>query len=90
MEHTKPNPPVEPEARTLRLALSPVEVAAALGISRAQVFRLESSGRLPRPIRLGRIVRWDRATFEAWLAAGAPRRESWELLHSSQPPRPKR
>lgn len=67
-----------------RLALSAEEVADALGISRAHVFRLASSGRLPSSFRLGRAVRWDRATIEAWLAAGAPPRERWEALRAAR------
>ena len=65
-----------------RLALTAEEVAELLGISRAHVFRLQSSGRLPRPIRLGRAVRWPRITLEAWLAAGAPPRDRWEEMSS--------
>ena len=61
-----------------RLALTAEEVAELLGISRAHVFRLQSSGRLPSPIRLGRAVRWPRTTLEAWLEAGAPDRDEWE------------
>jgi len=77
---TNPNERNEP----LRLALSAEEVAEALGISRAHVFRLASSGRLPSSFRLGRAVRWDKATLEAWLAAGAPPRERWEALRSER------
>ena len=61
-----------------RLALTAEEIAGLLGISRAHLWRLNSSGRLPRPIRLGRAVRWNRTTIEAWLAAGAPPRDRWE------------
>ena len=67
-----------------RLALSADEVAEILGISRAHVWKLASSGRLPRPVRLGRAVRWDRKTLEAWLAAGAPPRDRWESMRSSE------
>lgn len=65
-----------------RMALSAEEVADVLGISRSHVFRLASSGRLPRSLRLGRAVRWDRATLEAWLAAGAPPRDRWETMQA--------
>ncbi|MBI3834114.1 MAG: helix-turn-helix domain-containing protein [Planctomycetes bacterium] len=69
------------DAKSLdRLALSADEVAAMLGISRAHVWKLASTGRLPRPIRLGRAVRWDRKNLEAWLAAGAPSRDRWEAV----------
>jgi len=77
---TIPNERNEP----IRLALSAAKVAEALGISRAHVFRLASSGRLPSSFRLGRAVRWDKATLEAWLAAGAPPRERWEELRSER------
>ncbi|MBK8915406.1 MAG: helix-turn-helix domain-containing protein [Phycisphaerales bacterium] len=61
-----------------RIALSAEEVADVLGISRAHVWKLHSIGKLPRPVRLGRVVRWDRKILEAWLAAGAPPRDRWE------------
>jgi len=61
-----------------RLALSADEVAEALGISRAHVWKLASTGRLPKPVRLGRAVRWARKDLEEWLAAGAPSRDRWE------------
>jgi len=69
-----------------RLALSADEVAVLLGISRAHVWKLASTGRLPKPVRLGRAVRWDRKNLEAWLAAGAPSRDRWESERSSTAP----
>jgi excisionase family DNA binding protein len=69
-----------------RIALSAEEVALLLGISRAHVFRLASSGRLPRSVRLGRAVRWDRTTLEAWLTAGAPPRDRWEAMQADTRP----
>jgi len=72
---------IKPEATTPlgeRIALSADEVAEALGISRAHVWKLTSTGRLPRPVRLGRAVRWPRKDLEQWLAAGAPSRDRWE------------
>ena len=65
-----------------RLAYSADEVASVLGISRAHVWKLASSGRLPKPIRLGRAVRWPRKDLEEWLAAGAPPRDRWEAMRS--------
>ena len=79
----QPNPDVTkvdrtPPQQVLKLALSVEEVAQLLSISRAHVWRLHSSGRIPRPVRLGRSVRWDRKTLEAWLEAGGPPRDRWE------------
>lgn len=76
-------PATDPASAALsRMALSAEEVAEVLGISRSHVFRLESSGRLPRSVRLGRAVRWNRATLEAWLTAGAPTRDRWEAMQA--------
>ena len=62
------------------LAIPVDAVAQLLSISPRHAWGLDSSGRLPRPIRLGRSVRWDRAELKAWLAAGAPRRDEWERM----------
>ena len=53
-------------------------VAAMLGVSVRQVWRLHATGRLPRAIRLGNCVRWRRAEIEAFVEAGCPMREKWE------------
>lgn len=47
-------------------------VAGMLGVSSRQVYRLADGGRMPRPLRLGGAVRWDRQTIENWIAAGCP------------------
>lgn len=62
------------------LAISVDAVAQLLSISPRHVWGLNSLGRLPRPIHLGRSARWVRAELEAWLAVGGPRREEWEKL----------
>lgn len=63
-----------------RLALAADEVAARLGVSPRHVWALNSSGRLPRPIRLGRAVRWNANELAAWLDAGCPSRQRWEAM----------
>ncbi len=45
-------------------------VAAALGISSRQVYRLADCGKIPRPVRLGALVRWRRAELTDWISAG--------------------
>ncbi len=49
-----------------------------LALSKRQVFRLNSCGRIPKPIRIGGAVRWSVAEISDWLAAGAPDRMAWE------------
>jgi predicted DNA-binding transcriptional regulator AlpA len=49
------------------------------GISRAQWYKLYSSGRTPLAIRLGtRRPVFLLDELEAWLRAGAPDRQTWE------------
>ena len=66
----------EPE----RLALPAAEVAKLLGISERHLWALNSSGRIFRPLRWGRCVRWSVEELRAWLAAGAPERSRWEAM----------
>ncbi len=47
-------------------------VAELLGCSPRHVRRLADSGAMPRPIHLGRLVRWRKADVDQWLAAGCP------------------
>jgi excisionase family DNA binding protein len=62
------------------LTLSASESAKLLGISRAHFYRLHAAGQVPRPVRLGRAVRWVRQEIEEWLRAGAPPRVKWETM----------
>ncbi len=47
-------------------------VAAMLGCSSRHVYRLSDGGRMPRPVKLGALVRWNRVSIEEWIAAGCP------------------
>jgi len=48
------------------------EVAGLLSCSKRHVYRLSDSGRMPRPIKLGQLVRWRRAALMDWLRDGCP------------------
>ena len=61
-----------------RIGLDAEEVATLLGVSERHLWTLNSSGRLPRPVRLGRAVRWNAPELREWLAAGCPQRSDWE------------
>jgi predicted DNA-binding transcriptional regulator AlpA len=65
-----------------RLAVTARDAATLLGISRAQLYRLHSSGRLgPQPIYLGaKAPRWSVAELRDWLAGGCPNRQVWQRL----------
>ena len=60
------------------LLLDSVSAATLLGISRATFWKLHSTGKVPFPIRWGRLVRWRREELEAWVRAGCPGRENWQ------------
>jgi excisionase family DNA binding protein len=45
-------------------------VAGLLGCSTRNVFRLVDAGKMPPPIRLGRLLRWQCATIDEWISAG--------------------
>jgi excisionase family DNA binding protein len=47
-------------------------VAEMLGVSARHVFRLADGGRMPRPIKLGGSVRWDREAIENWISESCP------------------
>lgn len=47
-------------------------VAAMLGCSPRHVYRLVDSGRMPKPVKLGGLVRWCRVALEIWIADGCP------------------
>ena len=48
-------------------------VAALLGgCSTRHVYRLADAGKMPRPLKLGQLVRWRRAELLRWLGEGCP------------------
>ena len=48
------------------------DVARMLNCSARTVYRLTDSGRMPRPVKLGALVRWSRTTLEQWITDGCP------------------
>ena len=47
-------------------------VAALLNCSARHVYRLADMGRMPRPVKLGALVRWSRVAILDWIAQGCP------------------
>ncbi|MCL5281437.1 MAG: helix-turn-helix domain-containing protein, partial [Planctomycetes bacterium] len=68
------------KARDIReaLAVCARELAEMLDVSLRQVWRLNSAGKLPRPVRLGGSVRWDRDEVLRWFKDGCPDRQAWD------------
>jgi predicted DNA-binding transcriptional regulator AlpA len=57
--------------------------AALLGIARSTFLSQHSAGRLPAPVRIGRRTLWLKDELRAWLEAGGPPRDRWEILKKS-------
>lgn len=42
------------------------------------------SGKIPRPVRIGRMLFWRREELLAWIEAGCPRRREWDVRLSQK------
>ena len=54
------------------------DLSGRLRISTRQVWKLLASGRIPKPVRLSRSVRWRLGDIEDWVDMGCPSREVFE------------
>jgi excisionase family DNA binding protein len=61
----------EQESTRKRL-LTVKEVAWLLDCSPRSVYRLADAGRMPSPVRVGRLVRWRWGEIESWIKADCP------------------
>ena len=57
-----------PGTEAAPLLLDAAAVAKRLGVSKATVWRLRDSGRLPQCVKVGSLTRWRVADIEAWVA----------------------
>jgi predicted DNA-binding transcriptional regulator AlpA len=48
------------------------EVAGKLSCSPRHVYRLRDTDRMPKPVKVGALVRWSNVVIEAWIAEGCP------------------
>ena len=55
-----------------------------LSLSKRQIFRLNSCGKIPAPIRIGGAVRWSEETIRRWLSCGAPDRKTFEAMQEAE------
>ena len=73
--NTTTNPTIDgisgPDAPPVESALLDVQqVASLLRCSTRHVYRLADAGRMPRPLKLNALVRWNRATVLNWISEG--------------------
>lgn len=69
-----PRPTCSTPAPETPLMLTAADVAGLLACSAKTVYRLNDRGGMPRPVRLGGMLRWHRAAIEQWIAEGCPPR----------------
>lgn len=62
-----------PETRLAKRLLNVWELADLLNCSPKAIRRWADSGRIPRPIKLGSLVRFDKESIEKWIDAGCPK-----------------
>lgn len=56
-------------------------VGEMLSLSKRQIFRLNSCGKIPAPVRIAGSVRWRLETdIKPWISMGCPDRKSFEAL----------
>ena len=60
------------DAKPSSVMLTVDQVAAMLNCSSRHVYRLCDTKRMPSPVRLGMLVRWNRTVIEKWINAGCP------------------
>jgi predicted DNA-binding transcriptional regulator AlpA len=55
-----------------RAMMSVDDVAMEIGCCSRSIRRWDDSGRMPKPVKLGSLIRWPRAVIEQWIADGCP------------------
>lgn len=73
----------EKSSQTCQL-LTAKSLGEMLSLSKRQIFRLNSCGKIPAPIRIGGAVRWSAEEISAWLVAGAKDRKTWEAMRGAE------
>ncbi len=81
----KPSPPqVQPTPKQAvpdeHLLLDTKQVAELLGIGERTLWAWSRSGIAPRPIKIGRTVRFSADEIREWVAKGCPHERQWEHL----------
>jgi len=63
--------------------LTAKELGTLLNLSKRQIFRLNSCGKMPAPIRIGGSVRWANSTIQSWIDMGCPDRQTFEAMQQT-------
>ena len=63
--------------------LNAKDLSLCLKVSTRQIHRMNRSALIPAPLLLGGCTRWSVIEVAAWLRAGSPPRNEWELLREA-------
>ena len=70
---------------TAEVRLVDARVAASLcGISARFWHQLDSAGKVPKPLKLGRRCLWALSELDDWIAAGCPERGQWAQMRQKK------
>jgi len=69
--------------QTTEKLLTAQAVGKMLSLSKRQIFRLNSCGKMPAPIRIGGSVRWANSTIQSWIDMGCPDRQTFEAMQQA-------
>jgi len=64
--------------------LSTREVADILGLSPRTVHRLNSTGKIIKPLRISGSVRYARTELMSWIKAEMPDRKTWKMMKEAR------
>jgi len=59
-------------------------VGEMLSLSKRQIFRLKSSGRIPAPVKIGGSVRWKHTDIERWISLGCPDGKTFVVMRGAE------
>ena len=82
---TQADPQVPDQLNTAKL-LTAKHLGTWLSLSKRQIARLNASGKLPRPIRIGGAVRWEIGTITLWIAMRCPSRQEFDTMKEQEVP----
>ena len=63
---------------TIESLLDVAHVARLTGLSPRTIWKMLEDGRTPKPVRIGRAVRFRASDIDFWIKAGCPSRKDFE------------
>ena len=67
-----------------RILITVTELSEILSLSPSTIWRMDSKGELPEPLRLNRTVRWRADEIQLWIDAGCPSRSIFEKSYRNK------